>query len=353
MIETTIEIPEFGTLAPERVRRILQQNGLEVADERWALLERWAELLRDHNQRVNLVSRKEEGLIWEKHLLPSLALLCLREFPEDVDVCDFGTGGGLPGLPIAIVRPDVRVTLLDMKTHSLDIARRRAAEGAELNKLETPPPAIAIISPTAGQTVLENNATLTVRLPNNLSEFTSGLIAYYPFNGNANDESGNGNHGTVNGATLSSDRLGSSNSAYAFEQNDFIDVPASDSLNKDGPHFISLWVKMDKFPTDGLTHSIFAKGSGRQVSQIMATDWSGHSQQLQFRRLELNWDGRVSVTPFSELQESEFSAESKGYTGTKHQREVGTSYFDAVSQALTQGKSSTVAMSGSTEEDQF
>ena len=42
-----------------------------------------------------------------------------------------------------------------------------------------------------------------------------------------------------------------------------------------------------------------------------------------------------------------------GYTSTKHQREVGTSYFDAVSQALTQGKSSTVAMAGSTEEDQF
>lgn len=115
MTETTIEIPEFETLAPERVRRILQQNGLEVADERWALLERWAELLCDHNQRVNLVSRKEEGLIWEKHLLPSLALLCLREFPEGVEVCDFGTGGGLPGLPLAIVRPDVRVTLLDAR----------------------------------------------------------------------------------------------------------------------------------------------------------------------------------------------------------------------------------------------
>ena len=66
MTETTIEIPEFGTLAPERVRRILQQNGLEVADERWALLERWAELLRDHNQRVNLVSRKEEGGRWPR-----------------------------------------------------------------------------------------------------------------------------------------------------------------------------------------------------------------------------------------------------------------------------------------------
>ena len=46
---------------------------------------------------------------------------------------------------------------------------------------------------------------------------TDGLVAYYPFNGNANDESGNGNHGTVNGATLTSDRDGNENSSYSFD----------------------------------------------------------------------------------------------------------------------------------------
>ena len=59
------------------------------------------------------------------------------------------------------------------------------------------------------------------------------------------------------------------------------------------------------------------------------------------------------MAAYSELQEEEFAAEKDGYTGTKHQREAGTSYFDAVSQALTQGKSSTIAMEGSTEKDQF
>ena len=59
------------------------------------------------------------------------------------------------------------------------------------------------------------------------------------------------------------------------------------------------------------------------------------------------------MAAYSELQEAEFAAEKDGHTSTKHQREAGTSYFDAVSQALTQGKSSTVAMAGSTEEDQF
>ena len=45
---------------------------------------------------------------------------------------------------------------------------------------------------------------------------TNGLVAYYPFNGNANDASGNGNNGIVNGATLTTDRLGNMNSAYTF-----------------------------------------------------------------------------------------------------------------------------------------
>ena len=54
---------------------------------------------------------------------------------------------------------------------------------------------------------------------------------------------------------------------------------------------------------------------------------------------------------YSLLQEAEFAAESRGYTGAKHQREVGVSYFDAITTTL--GSSSTAAMAGSTEEDQF
>jgi len=47
-------------------------------------------------------------------------------------------------------------------------------------------------------------------------DLVTGLVAYYPFNGNANDESGNGNNGTVNGATLTTDRFGNANKAYSF-----------------------------------------------------------------------------------------------------------------------------------------
>jgi isocitrate lyase len=54
---------------------------------------------------------------------------------------------------------------------------------------------------------------------------------------------------------------------------------------------------------------------------------------------------------YSRLQEAEFDAEADGYTSTKHQREVGVSYFDAITTAL--GSGSTAAFAGSTEEDQF
>ncbi|RLD03954.1 MAG: hypothetical protein DRI32_06545, partial [Chloroflexi bacterium] len=69
------------------------------------------------------------------------------------------------------------------------------------------------------------------------------LIAYYPFNGNANDESGNGHTGTVNGATLTTDMEGNPNSAYSFDgQNDYIIVPNADELNVTGSLTITAWV---------------------------------------------------------------------------------------------------------------
>lgn len=59
------------------------------------------------------------------------------------------------------------------------------------------------------------------------------------------------------------------------------------------------------------------------------------------------------MSAFVELQEAEFAAAPRGFTAVKHQREVGTGYFDAVTQVIQAGNSSTVALRGSTEEEQF
>ncbi len=59
------------------------------------------------------------------------------------------------------------------------------------------------------------------------------------------------------------------------------------------------------------------------------------------------------MSAYSELQQAEFRSEAHGYTATRHQREVGTGYFDAVSMVISGGQSSTAALHGSTEEEQF
>ena len=62
---------------------------------------------------------------------------------------------------------------------------------------------------------------------------------------------------------------------------------------------------------------------------------------------------QYGMAAYSRLQQKEFDSEKEGYTATKHQREVGTSYFDAVSNTISSGESSTTAMKDSTETDQF
>ncbi|QMT16569.1 isocitrate lyase [Planococcus maritimus] len=75
---------------------------------------------------------------------------------------------------------------------------------------------------------------------------------------------------------------------------------------------------------------------------------------LNHSMFELAYDYRDNgMAAYSKLQQAEFASESKGYTATRHQREVGTSYFDEISQIVSGGTSSTTAMKGSTETEQF
>jgi hypothetical protein len=103
----------------------------------------------------------------------------------------------------------------------------------------------------------------------------NGLIGYWPFNGNANDESGNGNNGTVNGASLTDDRYGDSNSAYYFDGiNDYIDC--GDSLlgaTTTQSITVNSWVKMQ----DSL--------SGMVISKYQNLDASKSNYFMSFDRL--------------------------------------------------------------------
>ncbi len=75
---------------------------------------------------------------------------------------------------------------------------------------------------------------------------------------------------------------------------------------------------------------------------------------LNYSMFELAYGyARNNMTAFVELQQKEFAAAEKGFTAVKHQREVGTGYFDEITQAVTAGKASTTALHGSTEDEQF
>ena len=79
---------------------------------------------------------------------------------------------------------------------------------------------------------------------------TNGLVGWWGFNGNAQDGSGNGNHGTVNGATLTTDRLGNLNKAYFFDGiDDFIEILFHSSLNSSNGS-ISAWIKSNGILTN-------------------------------------------------------------------------------------------------------
>ncbi|KJU86726.1 FG-GAP repeat-containing protein [Candidatus Magnetobacterium bavaricum] len=102
-----------------------------------------------------------------------------------------------------------------------------------------------VLSNVKNNTYTLTNITANHTIAASFSTNTNGqLIAWYPFNGNANDDSGNGNNGVVHGATLTTDRAGSTNSAYSFNGADsYIGVPDKDGLTLGAnPFTIATWV---------------------------------------------------------------------------------------------------------------
>lgn len=88
-------------------------NGIELDKSQMDTLERYHDELLYWNERINMISRKDTENIWERHLLHSLAMLKYVKFPQKARVLDIGTGGGLPGLPLKIARPDLHMLLVD------------------------------------------------------------------------------------------------------------------------------------------------------------------------------------------------------------------------------------------------
>jgi 16S rRNA (guanine527-N7)-methyltransferase len=91
----------------------LKEKFPNIDDAAWPVLERWAVLLREWNEKINLISRKDIEYLEERHLSHCLAITNHLKLMSGARVMDVGTGGGFPGIIMAICYPQAQFTLID------------------------------------------------------------------------------------------------------------------------------------------------------------------------------------------------------------------------------------------------
>lgn len=100
----------------------------QATEEQLANFERLAELIKEWNEKINVISRKDTENILEHHILHSLSIVKIIRFKEKTKVLDVGCGGGFPGLPLAIFFPDVEFYLIDSIAKKIKVVSAIAEE---------------------------------------------------------------------------------------------------------------------------------------------------------------------------------------------------------------------------------
>ena len=127
---------------------LLQTHFSSLSEKQVDLFKKHKVLFEDWNSKINMISRKDIPFFMEKHLLHSLSISKVVEFMPGSKVLDIGTGGGFPGIPLAIMFPETQFTLVD-------------SIGKKIN----------VVSQIASELNLNNVTAINQRVENNTEEF--------------------------------------------------------------------------------------------------------------------------------------------------------------------------------------
>ena len=105
---------------------IIRKYFAELSEEQQRQFDALDALYRDWNAKINVISRKDIDNLYEHHVLHSLAIAKIVNFRPGTEILDFGTGGGFPGVPLAILFPECRFKLIDGTGKKIRVAQEVA-----------------------------------------------------------------------------------------------------------------------------------------------------------------------------------------------------------------------------------